>query len=58
MSTAIQNIERAKGASAERRVIMADIRRILKLYGGKDVVLQNLLDTIQKRENAYQRDRV
>ena len=56
--TAIQHIERGKGASAERRVIMADIRRILKLYGGKDVVLQNLLDTIQKRENAYQRDRV
>ena len=55
MSTAIQNIERAKGASAERRVIMADIRRILKLYGGKDVVLQNLLDTIQEREEAYRR---
>ena len=51
MSTAIQNIERAKGAAAERRAILAEIRSILKLYG-KDAILQILIDKIKEREQS------
>jgi hypothetical protein len=52
MSTALQNIERAKGAKAERRWIAAEIRALLNLYGGGDLVLRMLLDKIKERERA------
>jgi hypothetical protein len=49
MATALQNIERAKGAAQERRAIMAEIRSILKIYK-RDLVLESLLDWIKARE--------
>lgn len=49
MATALQNIERAKGAAAERKAIAAEVRALLKLYKG-DLVLKLLLDTIKERD--------
>lgn len=51
--TAKQNIERAKGAAAERRWLAAEVRALLKLYSG-DVVLEVLLDKIKEREKSSQ----
>lgn len=48
MSTALQNIERAKGAATERKAILAIIRRILKFYG-KDLILSLAIDDIERR---------
>ena len=48
--TAKQEIERAKGAAAERRWLMARIREINKVYGGKDVILGVLLDELKARD--------
>jgi len=49
MSTALQNIEREKGARQERRAIIAEIRAILELYP-KDLILLTLLDKIKDRD--------
>ena len=51
MSTAKQNVERAKGAAEERRWMAAKIRELLRLYG-KDLVLRALLDEIKERSTA------
>ena len=51
MSTATQNIERAKGAKVERRWLTAEVRALLKLYSG-DLVLQVLLDEENERKAA------
>jgi len=47
--TAKQRIEREKGARAERRAILAEIRSLLKCYG-KDLVLTNLAQSIAARD--------
>ena len=52
MSTAKQNIERAKGAAAERRWLRAEIKAIIKLYGGKDVVLETVLQKLAERDKT------
>lgn len=53
MSTALQNIERAKGAAAARRVILAEIRGILTFYGkDADAALVHLIQRIKARERA------
>ena len=49
MSSAKQNIERAKGAKAERRWLAAQIRALIKLYG-KDLMLSLLLADIKERD--------
>lgn len=48
MPTALQNIEREKGAKRERKEIAAEVRALLKLYP-RDVVLQVLLEKIKER---------
>lgn len=51
MPTALQNIERAKGAAEERRWLAAEVRELIKLYKG-DLVLQVLLDKIRERNKS------
>ena len=48
MSTAKQNIERARGAAAELRWMAASIRSLLKLYGS-DTILRLLLQEVTTR---------
>lgn len=48
MSTAIQNIERQRGRREERKVLMAKVRTLIKLYG-KDAVLEVLLAELKER---------
>ena len=48
VTTALQNIERAKGAAAERKAIAAIVRNYLRLYKA-DLILKNLLREIEER---------
>lgn len=50
MTTAIQNIEREKGARIERRAIACEIHKILKSIGNRSTILNSLLDWIKERD--------
>lgn len=53
MSTAIQNIERRKGAREERKWMIAEVRSCLKMYKN-DLVLKLLLDILLERDRNIQ----
>lgn len=54
--TAKQNIERAKGAMIERKWLMGRIREINRLYGGKDNILNVLIQELKDRQVSAEKE--